>query len=249
MKTPILKTFLASALSIGMADAALAHANFVPKDNLDFYNGRDYQEGRTADLSINLSHGCSNADRTKSFPTQHAVAIMPNDISLDGIAFTKNHSGDHYGASGVMSVKPEANANWKRIKVNKGPVAEYYSHGLRSEDATAIQWLSGNIPADFYANINFRATLPYLESCVSKIKVHIPTIQYCSAGYVKAWIKEPTPSMPEDVISTGYAPYFNIIRAENNPLAPECGEGTAEEIYPSTEHIEKGLLKWKKRRS
>ena len=246
MKKSALKILLTLGMTAGTIDTALAHANFVPKDNLDFYNGRDYQEGSTAYLSLNLSHGCSNADGSKSFPTRHAVAIMPNDKDLEGIAFTKSHSGDRYGANGLMSVRPEASANWKIIKNPKAPVGEYYSHGLKNEDVGAIQWIAGHVPPDFYSSVNFRAQVPYLEGCVSKLKVHIPTVQYCSAGHVKAWFKEATPSMPEHVVSTGYAPYINVIRAEGNALAPECGEeGLEKEVYPSVEHIEKGLLPWR----
>jgi len=52
--------------------------------------------------------------------------------------------------------------------------------------------------------------------------------------------------MPAHVVSTGYAPYINVVRAENNPLGQECGgEGSEEEVYPSVEHIEKGLLPWR----
>ena len=242
MKAIILKTTLVTALTVGMAESALAHANFIPKDNLDMYSGRDYKEGSSAFLSLNLSHGCSNADG-ETFATKHAVAIMPNDQSLAGIAFTKDRMGNRYGANGVMSVRPEADANWKRIEAPKATVGEYYSHGLKTEDIAAIQWKRGNIPANFYASVNFRVALPYLESCVSKIKVQIPTVQYCTSGYIKAWIKEPTPSMPTDVISTGYAPYFNIVRADNNPLGDECGGvGTEEEVYPSTDQIENNLI-------
>ena len=243
MKTTQLKFIFTAAISVLIADTAIAHANFVPKDNLDFYSGRDYKEGSTAYLSLNLSHGCSNSDGTKTYATRHAVAIMPNDSSLEGIGFTKDHSGNHYNANGLMSVKPEASANWKRIKNPKVTVAEYYSHGARTEDVGAIQWKGGNVPADFYSSVNFRASLPLLESCVSKLKVYIPTVQYCTGGHVKAWLKEATPSMPANVVSTGYAPYINVIRADNNPLGAECdGVGTEEEVYPSTEHIEKGLL-------
>ena len=249
MKTGILKLSLSIALSAAMVGTAHSHANFVPKDNLDFYNGRDYKEGSTAYLSLNLSHGCSNADNSKSYATRHAVAIMPNDNSLEGIAFSKDSSGNRYSANGLMSIKPEASTSWKRIKNPKAIVGEYFSHGLKTEDVIAIQWLNGRIPADFYSSVNFRAQLPYLEECVSKIKVHIPVIQYCSAGHVKAWIKEPTPSMPIDVISTGYAPYINIIRSEDNPIAPECeGSGSEEEVYPSIKQIEDGLLHRKNRR-
>lgn len=246
MKTSTLRTLLALGMTAGAADTALAHANFIPKDNLDFYNGRDYQEGSTAYLSLNLSHGCSNADGSKSFPTRHAVAIMPNDKDLAGIAFTEDSSGGRYGANGLMSVHPEASANWKIIRNPKTSVGEYYSHGVKNEDVNAIQWLAGHIPADFYSGVNFSAQLPYLEGCVSKLKVNIPTVQYCSAGHVKAWFKEATPSMPAHVVSTGYAPSINVIRGADNPLGPECnGEGQEVEVYPSAEHIEKGLLPWK----
>ena len=248
MKALVLKTALVTALTVGMAESALAHANFIPQDNLDLYSGRDYKEGSSAFLSLNLSHGCSNAEG-ETFATKHAVAIMPNDQSLAGIAFTKDRQGNHYSANGVMSVRPEADANWKRIKAPKTAVGEYYSHGLKTEDTAAIQWKWGNIPADFYASVNFRVSLPYLESCISKIKVQIPTVQYCTSGHVKAWIKEATPSMSADVISTGYAPYINIVRADDNPLGEECGGvGVEEEVYPSTEQIENNLISRKRLR-
>lgn len=227
------------------ANIASAHANFVPKDNIDSYSGREYQEGSSAYLSLSIAHGCNSMDGSKSYKTKHVVAIFPNDVNMQGIAYTKDRSGNHYGANGIMSIRPQTDSNWRFISNPKATVNEYYSHGVKTEDVSAIQWIGGDIPSDFFAGLTLRAQFPYLEECVSKLRVYIPTIQYCAAGHIKGWLRSPTHSMPEHLISPGYAPYIDVIRAENNPIDPTCTKAIEEEAYPSDERIEKSLLRWR----
>ena len=73
--------------------------------------------------------------------------------------------------------------------------------------------------------------------------MYVPTIQYCEKGHVLAWFKEPTPSMPIEPVSPGYAPYFDVVRNEDkNPLPSHCSAGETVVVYPDEEDLEAYLL-------
>ena len=230
---------------LALPGVCFAHASFVPKDNLDGFSARDYEEGKTAYLKINIPHGCSSSDGSRTFSTRNVVMTMPNGVDLSGLAYTQSHGGEIYNANAVMGVKPAADGSWRKIKNPKGPVADYYSHGLRSEGVRSLQWLRGNIPADFYKVLEFRAGLPILDACISRLDIYFPTVQYCDQRTMKAWMRAPVGNLPADVVSTGYAPKITVVRnEEKNPLPAECPlEGEAAEVYPSEADIEASLLR------
>ncbi len=230
---------------LAMPGLCLAHASFVPKDNFDSYSARDYEEGKTAYLKMNIPHGCSSADGSRSFATRNVVMTMPNGVDLSGLAYTQSRDGEIYNANAVMGVKPAADGDWRKIKNPKGLVGDYYSHGLRSEDVRSLQWLRGKIPTDFYKVLEFRAGLPILDACISRLNIYFPTVQYCDRHTVKAWMRTPVGNLPADVVSTGYAPKITVVRNEaKNPLPAECPpEGETAEAYPSEADIEASLLR------
>ena len=232
-----------------MPQLCFAHAGFASKDNLDEYSGRDYEEGKTGYFKLVVPHGCSNADGSRSYPTRHVVMALPNGVDLSGIAYTKDKNGEVFGGNAVMGVKPAADGDWRKIKNPKAGVPSYYSHGLRSEDVRSLQWVGGKIPNDFYKSLEFRAKLPLLDACVTELNVYFPTVQYCKSNTFKAWIREPVAGLPEDVISTGYAPNITVRRnLVLNPLPEDCGEeGEVAEAYPDAEDVEAALLKpWRR---
>ncbi|MDH5302357.1 MAG: YcnI family protein, partial [Gammaproteobacteria bacterium] len=140
-------------------------------------------------------------------------------------------------------IKPRVNGDWGAIRTIPGNVPTFYSHGEKSGDVRAIQWLDGFVPDSMYENLELKASLPKLEGCVGKLRVYTPVVQFCDSGLMNAWIKEPTNQFSADVISAGYAPYFDVVRNNTkNPLPESCG-GVAEtvEVYPSAEDIDSYL--------
>ncbi len=227
---------------------AFAHGNVIAKDNEDEYTGRDYKEGSdSVFMEMAFPHGCHKVDQNGEHSyedTKHIVAILPNTVDLTGIAYTEDWAGNRFGGNAMMEIKPLYDNNWKKIKIEKETVTPFFHHAEQDEDVTSIKWLKGNVPNEFVAKLTFRATLPKLDGCVEKLKINVPTVQYCKGGAVAAWIKEPTPSLPVDVISPGYTAFYNVLRDhETNPLPATCGDvGEVVEVYPSVDDIENGLL-------
>lgn len=238
------KTELILGLAAFMvANNVIAHANFVPKDVDDNFNGRQYEEGTTAYMNVNIAHGCHTPDRSEWFSTIHVVSIFPNNLDLTGIAYTKDRSGNVYAGNALMGIKPGVDGDWQSINNLIGDVPTFYSHGARDTDVRSIHWINGEVPNDGYENLQFRAGLPFLEGCTNRLKVYVPTIQYCEKGQILAWFIEPTPSMSSDVISPGYAPYFEVVRNEDkNPLPDSCSAGETYTVYPAEEDLETYLL-------
>lgn len=241
------KKIVISVLSgtLAIPGLCLAHASFVPKDNFDSFSARDYEEGTTAYLKMNIPHGCSSSDGSRTFSTRNVVMTMPNGVDLSGLAYTQGRDGQTYNANAVMGVKPAVDGDWRKINNPTAPVADYYSHGLRSDDVRSLQWLRGKIPADFYKVLEFRAGLPILNACISRLDIYFPTVQYCDQRTMKAWMRTPVGNLPADAVSTGYAPKITVVRnEEKNPLPAECPPGgEAAEAYPSESDIEASLLR------
>ncbi len=221
---------------------AVAHANVKPKDVTDNYSGRQYKENSSAYIDLVLSHGCDGE------ATVHAAVLIPNSNDLSGL--TSSGTGGSHAGNALMGVKARTNGNWKKIRYKKGQVPTFYNHGEKQEDARAIHWKHGYVPDNMFETLTFRANTPRLEGCVAKLIVNLPTVQYCTKRKVKAWIKELTSTFSEQVISAGYSPYIEVVRdLENNPLAEECSNGEAVEVYPSSDEIDRylGVRKaWKK---
>ncbi len=224
--------------SIFSTTLVYGHANTVPNNTLDTFNGRQYQEGSTAFIKINLSHGCKNSTG-EALATKHTTAIFPNSVDLSGITYTADRKGNHYSGNALMGIKPAVDSNWESIQRLKGSVPAYYNHGSKSTDTRAVHWIDGYVADDMYANLEFKAKLPKLSGCYSKLRVFIPVVQYCTNEVKKAWLREATPSFNSDIISAGYAPYIDVIRdTKNNPYPAECSGHKEAEAYPSVDAIE-----------
>lgn len=233
---------LACGGMIGASCAAFGHANVVPQNNKDEFTGRTFEEGSTAYIQLNLAHACKvgpgGVDRRN---TNHFAVVIPNNIDLTGIAATFDRAGAQYAGNALMTVKVSVDSDWKKIRRQRGPVSTYYSHGANSEDTRGVQWQHGDVPDDMYDNVEIRASLPKLLGCAKKLRVYLPSVQYCANDTMQAWIKNPTDEFPDEVISH-YAPYFDILRNEaNNPLPAECGGGDSHDVYPTAEDIDKYL--------
>jgi len=221
---------------------AFGHANVVPQNNKDDFSGRQFEEGTTAYIKLNLAHACKvgpgGVDRRN---TNHFTVVFPNNIDLTGIAATFDMHGGQYAGNVLMTIKTSVDSDWKKIRRQRGPVPTYYSHGANSEDTRGIQWQHGDVPDDMYDNVEIRASLPKLQGCAKKLRVYLPSVQYCANDTIQAWVKYPTDGFSDSVIAH-YAPYFDILRNEaKNPLDTTCGDGDTHEIYPTAEDVDKYL--------
>lgn len=262
IRTMVLASLLTASLTA--TDVwAFPHANIVPKDTL---SGRNYPEGSSATLSISLGHGCTHSG--ESYSTLYATALFPNGTNpnLSGITYTTDGTMDYEG-NALYGIKPEIDYNWKEILPIMGNVPDYYNHGEKTTDVRAVHWRWGYIPDNFVGNLNVRVNFPKFEpnTCVNKIQVDIPVVQYCAADSkhaqdlmwqrdrmkkkdlhrVYAWIKAPTANFPTDtVVAPGYVASLTIVRnLTTNPLPASCGgTGQTVEVYPSANDIDMYLL-------
>lgn len=176
----------------------------------------------------------------------------PVGSGLSGIVWTNNTYAPAdqtawMSGNGVMSIKPLVDNQWKTIEPTKEQVPSYYNHGENTWDVAAITYtgLTGSqakgkwgLTNEFYKNIEFVATLPNFkkDSCYSKLVVDIPAADYCAAGSVYVWTKNPTTGIPNELIaSAGYVPQITVVRnLTKNPLPASCnGVGKTAEVRPS----------------
>lgn len=223
------------------SSAVMAHLNIAQEDAVAVGDGsREYKEGGSAFLDVNISHDCTNTDKTKHFATTGVVLLMPNGQSVPW-TYTADHSGNEYGANAVMGIKQRASAIFKKTKVVRGPVDAFYSHGEKTEDVRVLKWLRGKIDNDHYENLEFKTGFPKIDptSCVTKIKMYFPTVQYCKNGYKTAWIKtaDSVFGVGDDKtrVTDTYAAYATVVRTSELPES--CGEGEPIEVMPSVEDI------------
>lgn len=237
------------------SSAAMAHLNIAQENAISIGDGsREYKEGSSAFLNVNISHDCTNADG-KHFPTTGVALLLPNGQAVEG-AYTSDHSGNVYGANAVMGVKQRVSAIFKKTKVVKGEVDAFYNHGVNTEDARALKWMHGKVDNDHYDNLEFKAGFPKIDpaSCVAKIKLYFPSVQYCKNGYKTAWI-----NTGDSVFGAGnektrvtdtYAAYATVVRTSDLPAS--CTEGEVVEVMPSVDEINMYLgkkMRGKKRHS
>ena len=246
LKKQFFKMTTACVMAVA-SSAALAHVNIATENIFSLGDdGREYLEGKSAFISLNLPHSCSNVDHTKEFPTTDVVLILPNSVALSADFYTKDrHTGDVYSANAVMGTKARISRNWKKVKVVKGAVSPFYSHGLKDTDARAIKWLRGYVDNDHYDNLEIKTKFPKInpESCVGELRVEMPAIQYCKKGYVTAWIgttgsvKFPADSAKLRLEET-YEPYFKVVRdVANNPYPANCAVDEQGNIIPEVRSI------------
>lgn len=232
---------LSIAFTLTASSSAIAHLNIAQEDAVAVGdNSREYKEGSSAFLDVNISHDCSNAEG-KHFPTTGVAVLMPNRQNIPG-TFTSDRSRNIYGANAVMGIKQRVSAIFKNTSVVKGPVDSFYSHGERTEDVRALKWMNGNVDNDHYDNLEFKTGFPKIdpESCISKIKMYFPSVQYCKNGYKTAWIKTAdskygTGDKKTHVTDT-YSAYATVVRTSELPAS--CGNtGQTIEVMPSVDDI------------
>lgn len=238
----------AAVCALLMAGNAVAHIGIARENVFSLGEGtREYLEGKSATLDIQLPHDCSNA-AGEHFPTTDVVVIFPNAENLSDDFLTKERNGTVHGANAMMGIKARVSANWRKVKVEKDTVGAFYSHGVKTEDIRAIKWLRGKVDNDHYDNLQIKTKFPKIdsESCVGSLKIKVPSIQYCKKGYSIAWIGTegstlfPFPSSnPKVRLTEGFTASFKVVRdLENNPLPGWCGEATELEVRPSDADID-----------
>lgn len=234
------------------SSVAMAHLNIAQEDAIAVGEGsREYKAGGSAFLNVNISHDCTGADG-KHFPTTGVALLMPNGANVAD-TYTSDRSGNSYGANAVMGIKQRASAIFNNTKVVKGPVESFYSHGEKTEDVRVLYWMNGKIDNDQYENLEFKAGFPKIdpESCVTKIKMYFPAVQYCKNGYKTAWIKtaDSVFGMGDEKtrVTDTYAAYATVVRTTGLPKSCEDkGEAVEVEVMPSVEEINMYLGKMPK---
>ncbi|NOU23420.1 MAG: hypothetical protein HOO93_16855 [Methyloglobulus sp.] len=289
---------LAVAASAFASGNAMAHANMAAKDWYITKDGRSYIEGSSAKLSLNVSHSCPVPSGVTPAPlgwgTVITAVLFPNgensevyDLDLDSktlavltknasalpltdVLYTTDGKGGNFAGNALMGTKPERDNDWLEIIPKKGTVPTYYNYGPNSQDVRAIHWHGGKVPNELFEDLQFRTSFPKFkpESCVTKIRVFLPAVQYCSDNLnftampdVKivnedAWLWAPIPGVFDKVAAPGYAPYIDIDRdVRANPLPKSCRHDQKHKryaklrvtdkvigIYPSQDDIEHFLM-------
>lgn len=228
---------------LGTSFNTFAHLNIARENFFSLgENSREYKEGSSVFININAVEGCKDAFDNR-YDTKDVVVILPTTPgALSDNFYTSNRDGDILGANAMMFTKAKATKNWRKSKVIKGPVDEFRG---RTEGVRAIKWIRGRLDSDHYDNLEFRTSLPKIEptSCVGKLRVELPTITYCSAGYVRAWIgTEGSERFPADSdqlqLEESYELYFNVVRdVENNPYPETCEVDADGNIVPLEETV------------
>lgn len=273
------KLGIATTVAIGVLASGdvFAHANVPAKDYYLTTDGRTYVEGSSAEFKLNLSHSCS-ADlptviTTVAIPNgvdaeiytlgydknTQSVTGNPNQspksskyASTAGFLYTSDATGKQYAGNAMMGIKPSVDNNWEHIVPKNGDVPTFYSHGAKAQDVLGIHWEGGHIPNDFYYDLKFRGNLPRIKpsSCVAKIRVYLPAIQYCGVDMNNLskqdnWLPKPGAGLTD--ITTNYAPYFDIDRnLRTNPLPETCNsngmKGEVVGLYPSDAQLTAFLI-------
>lgn len=253
-----IKSLIAFAAAVSAFSSAevLAHATFVPKDNYVTPDGRSYLEGKNSELNLNLAHACS-----PDTGTVIATTVFPNgddnevyDLELErqpdgSLKVTQDpipstwRLSDAIDGDALSSIKPRIDGDWQEISLKKDEKGK-----LRG-----THWHGGWVPDAYYERVAFRATFAKFqpESCVTKVRVYLPAIQYCgkltSQGNAPVigtdyppfvarnyWLWRAVPEAGIESIDTGSdgkpvtidlgrAPYIDIDRdLENNNLPNGC---------------------------
>ncbi len=221
---------------LAISSAAFGHATTQPKDTLDAFSDRNYKEGSSAYVNLQIPHGCDDNG------TIAAVAVMSNGASLTGVGFTQS-GANKFPANAIMNAAAVTDANWKLIRLNEGTVPAFGSTST-TVNTKSILWAGGYIPPhNFTGLLTFRASLPRLDGCVSTLRINIPIIQYCEKQTAIAWTGEVTTKLPAAIINPGFYPFINVVRdTATNPLPAECnGQGTNTTSTPSTVDIDAAL--------
>jgi len=154
--------------AMAIAGNATAHIGIARENVFALGDGpREYLEGSSASLGIQLPHDCSNANGDH-FATTDVVVIFPNGENLSSDFMTTERDGTIHGANSMMGIKARVSASWKKVYMVKGEIDPYYSHGIKTEDVRAIKWLRGMVDNDHYDNLEIKTKFPKInpDSCV-----------------------------------------------------------------------------------
>ncbi len=237
----------AALCALAFASNAIAHIG-IARENVFFLGDapREYLEGSTASLGVQLPHDCSNANGNH-FATTDVVVIFPNGENLSDNFMTTDSSGGIHPANAMMGVKARVSRSWSRVLTVKTAVEPNGSS--RTDDVRAVKWLKGYVDNDHYDNLEIKTSFPKINpnSCVGSLKIEVPAIQYCKRGYKIAWIGTAgsnrfpltDPPNPKLRLTDTFTASFKVVRdLDNNPLPADCGEATEEVVRPSDADID-----------
>ncbi|MFN3532692.1 MAG: hypothetical protein ACK41Q_09330 [Candidatus Brocadia sp.] len=254
-----MKSYLAIVAIVGatlISGIAMAHTTVMSKNTPTNYSSRDELEGTTGFNWFSIPHGCSASHGGKGQPVRAMSVVFPNGAdSLAERTDTKESINlwDHIEGNPVMGAKPAVNSLFKKVKVLKGPVPAFTSHGSElTEDVRAFTFTNGKLPDGLLGVIPWSASFPKFksDSCATALTVYIAIANYCTQSKNEAdddradiWIGRLTEKFDDsDVVSVDFWPYLRVVRdLEKNPLPEDCGEGFEIGVYPSDEAIDEFL--------
>jgi len=238
----------AAICAVTFAGNALAHIGIARENVFSLGDAsREYIEGSSASLGIQLPHDCRNA-AGEHFPTTDVVVIFPNAVNLSNDFITTDRNGGVFAANAMMGIKARVSASWEKVQVVKGDV-DTYGRRDSSTDTRAIKWLEGKVDNDHYDNLEIKTSFPKIDpaSCVGSLKIEVPAIQYCKKGYSIAWIGTSNsqlfplldPADPKVRLTENFTASFRVVRdVANNPYPASCGEPVEEVVRPSDADID-----------
>lgn len=232
---------LGSMLSADLA----AHTTVLPKNSPDEFYTRNEPDGASSVVNdFSIPHGCDGENviaTSMLFPNGMDVVVEDQDgNAIDSAVLFDALEEDN---NVVMGMSPALDANWKFQEVLKGPVNQYNNHGLKDTDARAFVYKGGSLPDGFMALLKWRASFANIknDSCVSKIEVRIPIVNYCgrnpaSPSRMDAWIGRLTDKFSDPaLVSEGFWPQITIV---NTDMDESCGDGTVLKVSPSDMDID-----------
>lgn len=243
LKPKIYITIAAILGTMVISGNSFAHTSVLSKNTPTNYNSRDELEGTTALNHFSIPHGCDGK------PVKAMSVVFPNDSTATAERSDTGESvtlSEHITGNAIMGASPAVNSLFRKIKVLKGTVPSFTSHGEEvTEDTIAFVYSGGTLKDGFTGLTPWRATFPTFksDSCATAITVYIAIANYCTKSDTDIWIGRLTEKFnDEDAVSVGYWPYLKVVRdLENNPLPEDCGEGYEISVYPSDESIDEYL--------
>lgn len=240
-----------SVVGLGMVIGALlsadlaAHTTVLPKNSPDEFYTRNEPDGASSVVNdFSIPHGCDGESVIASsmlFP--NGMDVVVEDQDGNDVAPAELFDALEADDNVVMGLSPALDANWKFQDVLTGPVNPYVNHGLKDTDTRAFVYKGGNLPSGLFALLKWRASFGEIknDSCVSKIEVRIPIVNYCgrnpsSPSRVDAWIGRLTNEFSDPAVtSVGFWPQITVV---NTDMDASCGAGKVLKVSPSDMDID-----------
>ncbi|QPJ62355.1 MAG: hypothetical protein G3M70_10945 [Candidatus Nitronauta litoralis] len=233
----------AMVLGSGAVNLAFAnpHTTILKKNTPSKYAVREELEGTSSVINhVRIPHGCNGTDiRAMSlvFPNGNTTAVATdNNESVDLV--------DHIEGSPVSDIGAVQDKNIFRH------IAEVEANGPFGENVRAIHYTNGKLDAHHVGLVPWNSNFPKFKegSCATSLKVNIAIANYCTRSRTAEnradiWIGHLTELFNDPAVVSqsppNFWPHLIVVRdQENNPLAPECGEGFGIEVSPSDEDID-----------